>query len=318
MSGSALSLEVGSFDKITLPGDIPEITTMTTPAERRLYYHIASNHSGLGEVVEIGPWLGGSTVHIAAGLRAANTGATLHVFDKFAWVVGANWAAKRGADLNRGDCFQSEFLDNLGPFRDNVRSVKSSILDMEWDAGNGGGGEVELLFLDAPKRVRDISKVLRLFAGHVIPGKTIMLWQDFLHFPSFEIPACLARLREYMEPVYVASPGTTVAFRVVRRWGDDEVSMDALSLRRWNSEEVEREWKEWNRIVPEEAYSFRFGQVMFLHDIQAVDSALQKLRQFYAEDPALTASSWKKFRATSLLTRYAPLFEELDRLIAKT
>jgi hypothetical protein len=40
-----------------------------------------------------------------------------------------------------------------------------------------------------------------------------MAWQDFCHFPSYEIPACLYRLRDHLEFVEAVVPGTTLVFR---------------------------------------------------------------------------------------------------------
>jgi hypothetical protein len=105
--------EVGDFSYVAAP-DFPDIPTMTTRAEQRLYFLVASQHTGKGEAVEIGPWLGGSTAQIVSGLRQAATGCTLHVFDKFEWVSGANWSAKWDGKLNRSDYFRFVFEENLG------------------------------------------------------------------------------------------------------------------------------------------------------------------------------------------------------------
>lgn len=301
--------ERSDFAYVSAP-DFHAIPTMTTPAEQRLYFLLASQHSGSGEVVEIGPWLGGSTLQIVSGLRQAGTGAILHVFDKFEWVSGANWDAKWDYKLNRGDCFRSYFEDNLGSLGAHVKSHKTSIQDMLWEEKGG----VELLFLDAPKRVRDISKVLTTFARFIIPGITKMFWQDFIHFPSFEIAACLYRLSDYLEPLYISEPGTSMVFLVRKQWEDKDVSVDSLSLKNWTPEEIALAWEEWMALIGNQRSQFRFGSAMFLHDVDKIEHALERIRALYEHDPDGTEAAWKKFRKTHLLKRYQPLFDEIDRL----
>ena len=58
-----------------------------------------------------------------------------------------------------------------------------------------------------------------------------MAWQDFCHFPSYPIPACLYRLRQHIEFVEAVTPGSTLVFRVTSQWDADEVSPAALALK---------------------------------------------------------------------------------------
>jgi len=64
-------VETRAWQRSVLP-PLPRVPTMLTP-EERLYLHWlgAVVWSGRGCVVEIGPWLGGSTVCLAAGMRAS-------------------------------------------------------------------------------------------------------------------------------------------------------------------------------------------------------------------------------------------------------
>jgi hypothetical protein len=169
-------------------------------------------------------------------------------------------------------------------------------------------------FLDAPKRVRDVSKVLSLLGPYVIPGTTKMLWQDFIHFPSFEIAACLYRLSDFIEPLYVSEPGSTIVFRVLKKWEEKDVSVESLALKNWTPEEISVAWDHWMDVIGNPNSQFRFGLTMFLHDLDMMEHAFAKLGHLYELDLAGTLKAWEKFRKTHLLKRYQPLFDEIDRL----
>ena len=64
-------VETCAWRRAALP-PLPEVPTMLSPEERRYLYWLGNEvWSGRGCVVEIGSWLGGSTVCLAAGMRAS-------------------------------------------------------------------------------------------------------------------------------------------------------------------------------------------------------------------------------------------------------
>jgi predicted O-methyltransferase YrrM len=60
---------------------------MISPEECKYYRWLGRFFTGAGAVVELGPWLGCSTVHILAGLERSPgfRDRRLHVFDDFVW-----------------------------------------------------------------------------------------------------------------------------------------------------------------------------------------------------------------------------------------
>ena len=142
-----------------------------------------------------------------------------------------------------------------------------------------------------------------------------MAWQDFCHFPSYEIPACLYRLRNHIEFVEAVVPGTTLAFKVTSQWTPAEVSPANLGLNRWTPKEIAEAWEYWLQFVPpEKAALFGCGAAMFLCDIghkrQAVE-ALEAIRRLNAPD---VAKKWDYLRENrrDFVVRYAPLFEVMQ------
>lgn len=284
---------------------------MTTDAERALYYRLAKE-APEGAIVEFGAWLGASTAYIAAGVRDSGSDRKVQVYDKFqskpghAQKVKAFYGAK-GSKIPIGPSLE-QFRANLGQLLDYVDVHKGQIEDIRWT-----GGPIALLVTDAPKRVPQISPVLTALRDALQPG-SIMAWQDFCHFPSYEIPACLYRLRDHIEFVEAVVPGTTLAFKIVSPWDATEVSLAALSLSRWTPEEVAEAWDYWAEFVPvEKAPLFQCGSAMFLCDIGHPDEALERLRPVSGDEAVAKKWTYLRVNRPDFVVRYRPLFDLMAR-----
>lgn len=293
---------------------LPPIPAMTTDAERECYYRLAKEAAEHGAVVELGAWLGASTAYIAAGMRDSGVGAAVHVYDQFQSKTGhiekvRKFYAKHNIDKAPvGPCL-SAFQDNLGPLMDHVIAHPGRIENLSW-----GDSKISLLVSDAPKRVPAISSVLAKFQQALQPG-SIMAWQDFCHFPSYEISACLYRLRDRLEFVEAVVPGTTLVFRVKSQWTLDEVSLDALALSRWTPQEIADAWYFWLGFVPETKKGlFQCGRALFLCDIGHPDEAVSVLGGVLAHHHDEVIEKWRYLKTArpDFVKRYAPLFELLD------
>jgi len=282
------------------------IPAMTTDAERGCYYRLAKE-AGDGAIIEFGAWLGASTAYIARGLRDSGSDRKVQVYDKFQSKVGharkvEAFYEKHGGEIPIGPSLD-QFKANLGPLLAHVDIHKCQIEKLKWTGGN-----VALMITDAPKRVPAISPVLTQLKDALQPG-SLMAWQDFCHFPSYEIPACLYRLRDHIEFVEAVVPGTTLAFRVKSQWKASEVSLDALSLRRWTPAEIEQAWEYWAQFVPAEKLAlFRCGAAMFMSDIGKPESGVEALRP--VKDEADVAKKWEYLRKNrqDFTFRYSQLF----------
>lgn len=288
------------------------IPAMTTDAERECYYRLTKEAAGKGAIVELGAWLGASTAYIAAGIRDSGVATKVHVYDKFQSKPGhlakvKAFYKKRGIEdkMPVGPCLM-QFRSNLGPLYDFVDPHPGQIEAMKW-----GGEPIALLVTDAPKRVPQISSVLTKLRKALQPG-AVMAWQDFCHFPSYEIPACLYRLREHIEFVEAVVPGTTLVFRVTSQWAADEVSAEALGLNRWTPDEIEQAWDYWRDFVPDEkAALFRCGMAMFLCDIGHPDEGAEVLADVKQAEDVIGKWRYLQGARPDFMARYKPLFDRL-------
>jgi hypothetical protein len=293
---------------------VPPIPAMTTDAERECYYRLAKEAAPKGQVVELGAWLGASTAYIAAGIRDSGADRKVLVYDCFKSKTGhvekvKAFYDKEGIDQAPIGPSLEAFHDNLGPLNKYVSAHQCQIEGMVW-----AGAPIALLVTDAPKRVPAISAVLTNLREALRPG-SIMAWQDFCHFPSYEIPACLYRLRDHLEFVEAVVPGTTLVFRVKSQWKRNEVSLAAFDLGTWTAQEIREAWNYWLPFVPAEKMAlFACGQTMFLCDIGLPEQAVELLGRIYESDAGEIIGKWCYLKANrpDFRTRYAPLFAYLE------
>jgi hypothetical protein len=300
---------------------LPIIPAMTTDAERDCYYRLAKEATAKGSIVELGAWMGASTAHIAAGIRDADkpkVGKVI-VFDKFQSKPGhirkvKEFYSKRNIDKAPvGPCLLT-FQQNLGGLMKFVAPVQGQIektIQKDWAKDS-----ISLLVTDAPKRVPQISPVLTALKDAMQVG-SIMAWQDFCHFPSYEIPACLYRIRHHLEFVEAVVPGTTLVFRVKSKWTAEEVSaVGALALNVWTFDEIVDAWSYWlPYVAPEKASLFSCGAALFLCDVGLPNEAVAWLAGVHRTNGAAIEKKWRYLRDArpDFLTRYQPLFAYLQR-----
>jgi hypothetical protein len=294
---------------------IDPIPAMTTDAERECYYRLAKAAASKGQIVELGAWMGASTAYIAAGIRDSGEDRKVLVYDHFISKTGhirkvEEFYDKNGIDkVPVGPSYEA-FCDNLGPLLKYVSPHQVEIEKMVW-----AGAPIALLITDAPKRVRAISSVLTNLRKALHPS-SVMAWQDFCHFPSYEIPACLYRLRDHLEFVEAIVPGTTLVFRVKSQWNRQEAAMATLDLGTWTPEEIAKAWWYWLDFVhPEKRALFACGESMFLCDIGEPEMAVERLEAVHSVNADVINPKWRYLKANrpDFRTRYAPLFAYLER-----
>jgi hypothetical protein len=203
--------------------------------KRYLFWLGRSGWDGEGLVVEIGPWLGGSTVCLAMGMRESghDARAKLHTVDNFLW--RDFMAARAPLPLRAGDSFEPFFRKNTEAFADvivtHARALPDDAVerDAETDAkrfteaesvplfdGVPGNEPISILFIDGAKSWRGMRHLLRVLNDRFQAGKTLLVCQDFKFWSTYWVPMMMARLADVVSPVHDVLGGTTVAFRLER------------------------------------------------------------------------------------------------------
>ncbi len=170
---------------------------------------------GAGQIVDLGCWLGSSTIALAKGLRANRRALAnhcrVHAYDEFIWRdwMPSNFAGAQLANRYRpGDSFLDLFEQQTKKWRDLIAIHQGDLVDAEWT-----GGPIEFAFVDVMKNWRLTRAVLRVFFPHLLPDVSIVQHQDYAHIYTPWIPLVMYRLRDYFEPVCFVRHSSSMVFR---------------------------------------------------------------------------------------------------------
>jgi hypothetical protein len=159
----------------TVPRDIFEVTSMLWTEEKRMLYYLArEDYTGSGGIVDMGSFLGGSTVCLAAGLRTRSlTGAEIHAYDLFR--LGEWERATYFPDESSRTSVRDVFEENIARYRELVDVHEGDILTFPWN-----GSPIEILFVDIAKSYRVFDHLVQSYFPFLILGRSLVILQDYL------------------------------------------------------------------------------------------------------------------------------------------
>lgn len=205
-------------------GQAALVPTMLQFDEQAYYVALARDWAqGAGAIVDLGSFAGGSAACLAEGVAQAGRRQIVHGYDKFEVVDFGSFA-----DRYRRYCETPPASDSphplmplpdaagndmqpvaeafLRPWGDAVQLCKGAIEELGWT-----GGPIELLVMDASKTAVSMDRMSAQFFPHLIPGRSVVVQQDFLWWQQPWIAAQMAILADYLQPV-VHVPRDSVSF----------------------------------------------------------------------------------------------------------
>ena len=216
---------------------------MTTKEEQVLFTKSVKDVAGLtGEIIDLGCWLGSTTLSLAAGLRELNDHGKVYAFDRFIWEPWMDlYSSEHWCDYLPGESFLPETRRRMGDLKPWVVLVCADLTTYRWQ-----GGTVRLLLVDAMKSWRLTTMIAREFFAPLVED-AIVLHQDYLSFNHPWLSVLQHRLRDFMRYETCVSHGCTASFKVIKRIPPD-VLQAATDFSQLSDEEAESSWK-WSREV---------------------------------------------------------------------
>jgi Methyltransferase domain len=194
----------------------PKLLGMTT-AEEQSYFegYAATEYSGAGEIIDLGCWLGSTTIPLAKGLLRNQDPRTLkkkiHAFDQFRWekwmddfVVGTEIQGR----YHPGDSFLEEFQERSRPWAERITIYSGNLCNIGWI-----GRKVEFLLIDAMKSWELANAIISRFFHCLIPHRSYVLHQDFAHCHTPWIHLINYRFRPFFELHHVVPKSTSFVFK---------------------------------------------------------------------------------------------------------
>ncbi len=159
---------------------------MITREEICYYHYIAQAYSGWGEIVELGPWLGHSTLHLADAFSKNPNfkDKKLHVFDDFIW--RSAWMDPLYSESDR-----PENHKNFRPiFEKFVTQVLDKLAVYEGKFANYHGNEnlpfatwedkpIEMIIVDCGRTLDANNGWYNIFSKNFVPNRTLIIMQDW-------------------------------------------------------------------------------------------------------------------------------------------
>ncbi|MDT0682233.1 hypothetical protein RM543_06020 [Roseicyclus sp. F158] len=189
-------------------GDARAVPTMLSEAEQKLYYWLAAFWcEGAGEIVDLGSFAGGSTARLAEGHRAAGLESGIHAYDRFTAdeKVKSSILYKQGIAPFEGEDILPLAQSLLGPWAPAITYHRGEIDEMTWS-----GGPIEMLVMDASKAAGTMDAMSAAFMPHLVPGRSLLVQQDYLHWSQPWVPAQMERMASCFRPIAHAPRDTLV------------------------------------------------------------------------------------------------------------
>ncbi|QLC24591.1 hypothetical protein HFP57_05820 [Parasphingopyxis algicola] len=172
-----------SYSSIPDPADLATLS-QTTEIERSFLVNVAQHEfTGVGEIVDFGTFLGGSTYLLGMGLERnkrlshAEKIARIHAFGMFGEdnakrIFDADLVTQiLGGPIKEDICVFEKVVDR---YRSLINLYAGDICEIEWI-----GRPIEIGHIDIAKTLEVWKRTWAIIARHYIPGSTILIHQDF-------------------------------------------------------------------------------------------------------------------------------------------
>ena len=241
--------------RLTSDGYLAGLLGMTTVSERAfLQWYCQELYRGKGLIVELGPFLGATTCPLCRGLAKNNAiqdkNRKIWVYDKFqcdefmANVLGSLYQqGKIKNQYHPGDSFKPEFDRQTESYSSLIVLTDGDLSTVKYSEG-----PIELLFVDAMKDLPTANRIVNQFYPSLIPGVSLVIHQDFIHYWTSWIHLIQYDLRDVFEFVYFIPRSTSVIFRYIG--GQDGIKNYQVDLDSFDDQKIEAAFAYSCSLVP--------------------------------------------------------------------
>jgi hypothetical protein len=187
---------------------------MITIAERRFYSRCVSEKKGdSGAIVDLGCWMGATTVALAHGLTSNGTGVAstevIDAYDQFLWQAWMDAFREQTFGIYEpGESFLPEARRRVARHSNLVRLHAADLTSTEW-----AGGPIKILLVDAMKSSELAKAIAMSFFPSLVAG-ALLIHQDYKHYYTPWIHVLQYRLKNYCAFTHNVPRSGTACFRL--------------------------------------------------------------------------------------------------------
>lgn len=189
------------------------VPSMLSFEESQLYHWLGRQAEGIGAVADIGAFAGGSAARLLSGLELGRSAATLHAFDRFTAHRPARTAHlyPHGVAQTDSDDIRPLVTGFLSPWSHRLRLWQGDIAQQIWTKE-----PLEIIAIDAGKTPILSDHIAAEFLTAAVPGRSLVLHQDFLHATQPWLAAQMLALQEHFRPTALVARDCVV-FECIQR-----------------------------------------------------------------------------------------------------
>jgi predicted O-methyltransferase YrrM len=181
-----------------MPGWCKKYPTMLTQEEMRLLAWLAQHSPVVGDIVDLGSFLGGSTVSLALGASRSRIRRKVHAYDVFEIneTLAEQFLTKRGHScdgLVAGNDALPVFKHFTNYFADLIDTRVGDVMDATWP-----NSPIAILFIDISKTTLINDHIVTEFFPHLQKG-SLIVQQDFLLYQNPWLFPTMHKLRDSIE-----------------------------------------------------------------------------------------------------------------------
>jgi hypothetical protein len=192
---------------------------MLTQEEMRMLSWLGQTIEVPGAFLDLGSFLGGSTVALALGASRAKTRRTVHAYDIFVLneYLKYSFLYNKGHGFVAGNDGFEVFQDFTKPLSAHIETHRGNIHTMSWT----GDADVAILFVDLAKSSETNAHLLHKYFNALNRG-SIVVQQDFLFFRCPWLHTTMYQLRDAM-PLLTTTQDSSAIFGVRRQINDEAI-----------------------------------------------------------------------------------------------
>ncbi|MEM6589398.1 MAG: hypothetical protein AAF641_13205 [Pseudomonadota bacterium] len=194
-------------------GPATAVPSMLSTEETQFYFWLTRHMADVdGHLVDLGCFAGGSTAYLAEGNRAGGGKAKIFAFDRFHVSKKAKEAHlySHGVAPFLGSNMLPLSQELLAPWGPSIVFRKGRIEEQKWEEGS-----IAVLVQDASKNADATARMAEMFFPCLIPGVSVLVQQDELHWKEPWAAVLMEQLKECFEPL-VHIPGGMMVYRCVQ------------------------------------------------------------------------------------------------------